>query len=124
MMVSSYQDLKAWQVAMDIAEEIYLASRGLPKHELYGLSSQMQRAAVSIPSNLAEGHARSSSKEYLNHISIALGSLVELETQVILAKRLQYLNSSSAEACLQCLDELGKMIRGLQKSLKSKLSNP
>ena len=88
---------------------------------MYGLCSQMQRAAVSIPSNIAEGHARNSTKEFLHFLSIALGSIAELETQIILAERLNYIKTEKSMMMQKKLDELGKMIRGLQKSLKAKL---
>ncbi|NJL41133.1 MAG: four helix bundle protein [Leptolyngbyaceae cyanobacterium SM1_4_3] len=123
MGVSSYRELRVWQVGMSIAEQIYRMSAAFPKQELYGLTSQMQRAAVSIPSNVAEGHARASTKEYLHHLSIALGSLAELETQLILAERLRYTGETSTESLLSQMDELGKMLRSLQKSLKSKLAS-
>lgn len=123
MGVSSYRDLKAWHMAMDIAAQVYQLSQSFPKQEVYGLSSQIQRAAVSIPSNIAEGHARSSTKEYLYHLSVALGSLAELETQLLLADRLNYIDQSLTNL-LQQTDELGKIIRAIQKSLKSKLSTP
>lgn len=122
MKISSYRDLKAWQIGMDVVETVYSVTRSFPKHELYGLSGQMQRAAISIPANLAEGHARDSLKEFLHHVAIALGSLAELETQLILAQRLRYLESDNATGLLSQLDELGKVIRGLQKSLKSRLA--
>jgi four helix bundle protein len=89
----SYQDLQVWRVGMDMVEEIYRLTQSFPKKEVYALSSQMQRAAVSIPANIAEGHARDSTKEFLHYISIALGSLAELETHLILAGRLSYLEN-------------------------------
>jgi four helix bundle protein len=92
MSVINYKYLKVWQISMDIAEQIYSLTQGFPKQETYGLTSQLQRAAVSIPSNLAEGHTRDSTKEFLHFISIPLGSLAELETQLILAQRFKYLH--------------------------------
>jgi four helix bundle protein len=119
--IRSYRDLKIWQHGMDVAVDLYRLTAAFPKFERYGLSSQMQRAAVSIPSNVAEGHARDSTKEYLHHVSIAIGSLAELETQVILSGRLQYATTTRSEGLLQQLDEAGKMLYGLQRSLKAKL---
>ncbi len=78
--VKSYRDLETWQKAMDLVQEIYLETKSFPKEETYGLSGQMRRAAVSIPSNIAEGQGRDSTKEFLHHLSIAYGSLCELET--------------------------------------------
>ena len=106
---------------MDLVEQIYRLTQSFPKKEVYALSSQMQRAAVSIPANIAEGHARDSTKEFLHYISIALGSLAELETYLILARRLSYLEERDISATLTAADELGRMLRGLQKALKAKL---
>ena len=97
MTISSYRDLKAWQLSMDVVEHVYQLTQAFPKQETYGLTSQVQRAAVSIPSNIAEGHTRDSTKEFLHHLSIALGSLSELETQLILSERLRYINTSRVE---------------------------
>jgi four helix bundle protein len=121
MTVSSYSDLQVWQKAMVLVKQVYQDSSRFPKDELYALTNQIRRAAVSIPSNIAEGHARDSTKEFLHHLSIALGSLAELETQLILSKDLQYLPEERLSALLQQTNEIGKMIRGLQKSLQRKL---
>jgi four helix bundle protein len=121
MSFNSYRDLKVWQFSMDLAEQIYCLTESFPKHEVYQLSSQMQRAAVSIPSNIAEGHARDSTKEFLRHLSIALGSLAELETQVIIAERRVYIEKEKLLFILNKTDETGRMLRGLQKSLKAKI---
>lgn len=120
---SSYRDLKVWQLSMDLVEQIYCLTQSFPKHEVYQLSSQMQRAAVSIPSNIAEGHARDSTKEFLRHLSIALGSLAELETQAIIAQRRVYIENEKLLLILNKTDEIGRMLRGLQKSLKAKLED-
>jgi four helix bundle protein len=106
---------------MDIAEAIYRVTREFPKHELYGLGGQMQRAAVSVPSNIAEGHARESTKEFLRHLSIAMGSRAEMETQLILSHRLDYCPAIEQTILGTKINDLGKMIGGLQRSLKSKL---
>jgi len=116
-----FRGLKVWQLAMEIATEIYRLTASFPKHELYGLSSQLQRAAVSVPSNIAEGNKRESTKEYLHHISIAFGSLAEIETQLLLADKLEYANSQQIERLLILSDELGKMLSGLRRSLRAKL---
>src|SRR6476659_1156091 len=94
--VRSYQDLVAWQKAMDLVELVYGATRGFPREEVYGLTSQVRRAAVSVPSNIAEGQGRASTKEFLHHLSIARGSLFEVETQVLVAQRLGYLPPDTA----------------------------
>jgi len=122
MSVSSYRGLKVWQMSLQVAEQIYHLTQGFPRHEAYGLSSQMQRAAVSLPANIAEGHARDSTREFLHHLSIALGSLAELETQILLAERLHYVEQNCSQTIIAQMDEVGKMLRGLQKALKSKLA--
>ncbi|MEH2092777.1 MULTISPECIES: four helix bundle protein [Nostoc] len=122
MAINSYRDLKVWQLGISLTKQVYLLTRDFPKSETYGLSSQMQRAAVSIPSNLAEGHARDSTQEFLRFIAIALGSLAELETQLILAEQLEYITNLKLQEILTKTDEIQRMLRGLQKSLKAKLS--
>ena len=121
MSVQSYRDLKVWQIGMDIAEAIYELTRDFPKQEVYGLTSQMQRAAVSVPANLAEGHASTTTKDFLRYVGIALGSLAELETHLLLAKRLDYGSPDRIAEMMLTLDELGRMLRALQKSLRAKL---
>src|SRR6478752_8675219 len=93
--VRSFQDLIAWQRSLDLAEHVYQATRAFPKEEIYGLTSQMRRAAVSIASNIAEGHARQTRGEYIQFLGIARGSLAELETQTILAARLDMLSNET-----------------------------
>ncbi len=122
MSVASYQQLKVWQSGIQLVKSVYLLSQKFPKDELYGLTSQMRRAVVSIPANIAEGHARDSTKEFLHHISIALGSLAELETMFVLAEELGYSDTATIAALLQHSGEEGRMLHGLQKTLKSKLS--
>ncbi len=114
-----YRDLKVWQASMRLAEEAYRLTKKFPKHEIYGLASQLQRSAVSLPSNIAEGHGRNSRKEFHHFLGIALGSLAELETQLMLAQRLNYFNEEEINPVLQNADEIGKMLKGLQKSLTS-----
>ena len=115
-----YRDLEVWQEGIDLVVEIYKLSRQFPNDERYALSSQIQRAAVSIPSNIAEGHARTSRKEFLHFLSIALGSLAELETQLTIACKLEYIASTESDAVLIRTDILGKRIRALQKTLRNK----
>ena len=90
--IRSFRDLRVWQMGMDLVEETYRLTQDFPKDELYGLTGQMRRAAVSIPSNIAEGHAREYLKEYLQHISVAQGSLAELQTQAEIGTRLGYID--------------------------------
>jgi four helix bundle protein len=106
---------------MELAALVYRLTTRLPRKETYGLSSQLQRAAVSIPSNIAEGHARESTKEYLRYLLVSRGSMAELETQLLLCQKLQLLSKEDVEPALIVSDEIGRMIRGLQKSLTKKL---
>ena len=119
--IASYRDLKVWQSAMDMVQGVYLITEQFPNSETYGLSSQMRRAAISVPSNIAEGHARDSTKEYLRFISVAMGSLAELETQFLLSERLNYLEAGVLNKFLEQASEIGRMLRSLQRALKAKL---
>jgi len=119
--VFSYRDLSVWQLAMNLTEAVYAVTRTFPQIELYALANQLQRAAVSIPSNIAEGHARNTTRDYLRFVSIAMGSLAEVETQIELAARLNYLGIEQRDALFTTTDELGRMLQGLRKSLQSKL---
>jgi four helix bundle protein len=118
MSVRSYRDLVVWQKAMALVVECYRLAGLLPKNEAYGLVSQIQRAAVSVPANIAEGHGRDHLGDYLHHLSMANGSLMELETHLLLLPQLSYLKVEELEAALRMTDEVGKMISGLSKSLK------
>ncbi|MDD2913698.1 MAG: four helix bundle protein [Gallionella sp.] len=115
-----YSDLVVWQKAMDLVTAIYKITAIFPNEERFGLSSQARRAAVSIPSNIAEGHGRKQTGAYINHLSIAYGSLVELETQTQIAVRLNFIQEDKATTLLQQMDEIGKMLTGLRKSLSEK----
>ncbi|WP_145283421.1 four helix bundle protein [Pirellulimonas nuda] len=119
--MDSYRDLKVWQAGIALSLDIYRATKQLPKEELYGLVSQMRRAAVSIPSNVAEGHARGSTPEFLRFLAIARGSLAELETQLIIATRLELLRQDSSNEILHKADELSRMLSGLRTSLQKRL---
>jgi len=112
-----YRDLKVWQFAVRLAEDVYRLCANFPKQEIYGLTSQLQRSAVSIASNIAEGQGRNSRNEFRHFLGIALGSLAELETQIILAQRFNYISEQESSRILQLTDEIGKMLKGLQKSL-------
>lgn len=122
MSIKSHRDLKVWQRGMDLAEEVYALTQDFPADERFGLISQLRRAIVSIPANIAEGHARSSTKEYLRFLSIALGSLAEVETFLELAQRLQMANQDQIADLLDDLIEERKMLRSLQASLNDRLS--
>jgi four helix bundle protein len=118
--IRSYRDLKAWQKAMELVREIYRVSRGFPKEELFGLMSQLRRAAVSIPSNIAEGHAKLSRKEYQHFLGNARGSLAEIETQILIARDLGYINEIDMNHVLNLSAEAGKVLNGLINSLREK----
>jgi four helix bundle protein len=116
-MVKTFKDLVVWQEAMNLVEMIYLHTRTFPKEEVYGLTSQIRRAAVSIPINVAEGNGRKSRKEYLQFLSIANGSVAELETQILIAERLNFLSKEKIEQLLTQLQSVGRLLSGLRKSL-------
>lgn len=111
MGLKTHKDLEVWKKSLVLAEVIYEITKKFPKDELYGLVSQMRRAAVSVPSNIAEGAARSTKKEFVQFLHIACGSLSELETQVILSKKFSYIES--IEKILDLIIEIRKMISGL-----------
>ena len=117
--ITSYKELLVWQKAMTLAERCYALTDGCPKEERYGLTSQIRRSAVSIPSNLAEGHNRRSRHAFANHVSIALGSQAELETQLLLAVRLHFVSETVAAQALELATEVGRMLHGLIASLEN-----
>jgi four helix bundle protein len=114
--MKTHKDLFVWQKAMDIVEMIYGMTENIPKSELYGLTNQIRKSAVSIPSNIAEGAARSSDKEFAQFLYIALGSAAELETQLLLAERLKFIRKAPTNE----LDEIKKMLIGLIKNVKNR----
>jgi four helix bundle protein len=118
MTVQSYKDLVVWQKAMDLVEMIYRQTNAFPKEELYGLSSQLRRAVVSIPSNIAEGQGRAGPAEFSRFLNIAYGSLMEVETQLLIAQRLQYIHDE-LEGVFQLISRVGQLINGLLRSLKN-----
>jgi len=116
--VRGYRDLLVWRRSVDLVLEVYEATENFPRREVYGLAAQMRRAAVSVPSNIAEGHGRDHLGDYLHHLSIANGSLMEVETQVVIAKRRGYFGSDLERRLLDCSAEVGRMLAGLTRSLK------
>lgn len=118
----NYRDLQVWQKAMDFVMACYEAAAAFPKSEQYGLSSQLQRAAVSIPANIAEGHGRRHTREFIQHLSVAYGSLMEVETHLQIATRLGYLKSDRAAQMLESSAEIGRMLNGLIQSLEQRLN--
>jgi four helix bundle protein len=117
MTVKSYKDLIVWQKSMDLVQMVYQATKEFPREELYGLTNQLRRAAISVPSNIAEGHARKSTAEFRNFLSIARGSLAEVETQLLIAQRLSYINKQRLEAILSIQVEVNKMTNALISKL-------
>ncbi len=122
--VLSYRDLRVWQSGMDLVVESYRIAKKLPKYEQYGLASQIRRAAVSIPSNIAEGHGRLGLRGYLYFLSVAASSLRELETQLLLSVRLEHVRQEEIDGCLKTSADLARMLAGLARKLKSRTPNP
>jgi four helix bundle protein len=118
MAVQTYRDLEVWQKSMDMVEEIYRLTKRFPKDEMFGLTSQIRRASVSVPANIAEGYGRLHRKEYLNHLSIAQGSLLEAETHLQIAVRLEYLDREQVEHAWGLMQDVGKMLRRLITALR------
>lgn len=116
--MKNFKNLKVWQKGMDLVKNVYKSSKNFPKEELFGLTSQIRRSAISIPSNVAEGSGRGTDNEFNRFLDIALGSSFELETQLIIAHELGFLSDEDFIDINKELDEEQKMIIGLQKSLK------
>jgi four helix bundle protein len=117
MKVKNYQELIVWQRAMDLVEDVYRSSKDFPREEIYALTSQIRRAAVSIPSNIAEGQGRRTTSDFLRHLSIAYGSLREVETQILIARRLKYIAQARLEEVMNRAGEVGRLLNGLMNSL-------
>ena len=117
MMVNNYKDLVVWQKAMDLVVETYKIARLLPREELYGLSDQMRRAAVSVPSNIAEGQGRNSTKEFVKYLSIARGSNAELQTQCLICQRLGYVKEEELIKVMTLSVEIAKILNTLINKL-------
>jgi four helix bundle protein len=118
-----YQQLQVWQKAMDLVVACYEATKSFPTEERFGLVNQIRRSAVSVPANIAEGHSRVHTKEFLNHLSMARGSLAELETELMIAQRVGYLAQERLAKLLTMTDEIGRMSAGLRQALEAKLSS-
>jgi four helix bundle protein len=118
--VMSYRDLKVWQKGIELVKMIYLLTRDFPKHETYGLTSQIQRSAVSVPSNIAEGQTRNSTAEFQRFLFIAQGSLSEVDTQIVIAQELDYLDKEKGQDVEARILELRKMLYALINSLPKK----
>ena len=123
-MLRNYKELKVWEKSYQLCLQVYQITKGFPKNEIYGLISQMRRAALSIPSNIAEGYGRKTTPEYLRYLYIAYGSVCELETQVLLSGDLGYFEEKSLLKLQQDLGEVERMLKALIKSLENKSLNP
>jgi four helix bundle protein len=121
MAVNTFRDLRVWQSGMDLVVAIYDVTRLLPKSETYGLSSQVQRAAVSVPANIAEGHTRRNLREYLRFLSIARSSLAEVATYVELIERLSYAPTQQTQRLLDHTESLNRQLLTLRESLSTRL---
>ena len=124
MQVKSYQDLIVWQKAISLVTEIYALTAQFPGHEIYGLSSQLRRASVSIPSNIAEGHGRATRGEFNQFLGHARGSLCEVQTQIFIAHKLGYITGKQEQAVIALTDELGRILNGLITSIERKKLKP
>lgn len=122
MAVASFRDLRVWQVGMELVQGVYEATAAFPHHELYGLTNQIRRAAVSIPSNIAEGHTRESTREYLQHVSVAQGSLAELQTQLEIATRLTYLPPETSARLVEQSASLSRQPYALRNDLGQRIT--
>jgi four helix bundle protein len=122
-LLPGYQRLTAWQKAMELVKAVYQATCDWPRQEQFGLTNQVRRAAVSIPSNIAEGHGRSGSQEYAHHLSIAYGSLCELETQLLIAKSLNYSDTQAMNQLLNMVAENRRFLLALLKSIRLKVND-
>ena len=122
-MLQGHKELAVWQKAMDLVVAVYKIAKTFPKTENYGLASQMQRAAVSVPSNIAEGHGLKQTQAYARHLAIANGSLTELEMQLEIARRLGYLTTEN-ESVIDKAGEVGRMLAGLRRSLQARIQDP
>jgi four helix bundle protein len=120
MMVTSYRDLIVWQKAMDLVVAVYELTDKFPREEIFGLTFQLRKAAVSVPSNIAEGHARRSTREFLHHLSISRGSIAEVETQTLVAIRIKHVTQDEAGTVFGLATEVTKMIHSLMTSLENR----
>jgi four helix bundle protein len=121
-MLRNYRDLQVWQKAYQLCLEVYKATGEFPKHELYGITAQIRRAAVSIPSNISEGYGRKTTKEYIQFLYVAYGSICELETQILLAGDLGYLSRAESRKLQDMIAEVERMLKALINSLERKPS--
>ena len=115
--IKSFRDLIIWQKGITLVKDVYKETQDFPKEELYGLTNQIRRSAISIPSNISEGHIRQHRAEFRQFLSISLGSLAELETQILISRELNYISNETTEKLIDQMHSLGRMIRALMKKL-------
>jgi four helix bundle protein len=120
--VRKYTELIAWQKSIDFVEVVYRVSGAFPRPELYGLTSQIRRAVVSIPSNIAEGQCRTTSRDFVRFLSMSEGSLSEVETQLVIAGRLSYIDARQLEELLDRAAEVARLVKALKKSIERKIA--
>ena len=123
MVSRSYKDLLVWRKSMDLVKAVYIATENFPKAELFGLCSQVRRAVISIPSNIAEGQGRDSAKEFVHHLSFAYGSLMEAETQLQISAELGYIGQAEVDRLLSDTAEIGRLLNGLSRSIRNAATN-
>ncbi|MEQ1789195.1 MAG: four helix bundle protein [Rickettsiales bacterium] len=121
MSIKNYRDLEVWQKSISLVTHIYKLTATFPKEELYGLSSQIRRAAISVPSNIAEGNSRRTTKDFMRFLDIAYASVAEVETQIYISNNLGYTTEKQVSSILDDYSEVGKMLNGLLSSLEKKL---
>lgn len=124
MKIESHKNLIVWQKSMELVNSIYALTKDFPKEEMYGLTSQMRRAAISIPSNIAEGRSKRTTRDFIKFVNIAYGSAAELETQILISKNLDYISCEMSEHILGLLTEVSKMLHGLTCRLEANASHP
>ncbi len=119
--ILSHRDLKVWEKAVDLVDALYELSDRWPRHEQFTLTSQIRRAAISVPSNIAEGNGRNTTRDYLRFLSTSYGSLMEVDTQVCIARRRQYITETEESRLVNQVSEIGRMLNGLQASLERRI---
>jgi four helix bundle protein len=120
MLVRGFQDLMVWQKAVDLAAEVYRLSRSFPEDELFGMTSQIRRAAISVSSNIAEGNGRGTTKDYMNFVSYSRGSVYEVRSNLEVSNRLGFVATAGVSRAVEMSDEIGRMLTGLRTSLGQK----
>jgi four helix bundle protein len=122
--IRSYEDPEVWQEAMNLVEVVYSISSKFPDDERFGLTSQVRRASISIASNIAEGHAQTSARDFMRFLSMAMGSLAELHTQMLIVKRMRFISDDAVETATLQIASVGRLLHGLMKSINARLSQP